>query len=86
MARAACSTAKADGNGGQTIEDTGPLTKKRMETIDEETVAAAKDFIKRQTRGRQAVLLLVERHPHALPHPREEPRTATRATTNTPTA
>ncbi|HSR88173.1 MAG TPA: arylsulfatase, partial [Pontiella sp.] len=34
--------------GKQTIEDTGPLTKKRMETIDEETVAAAKDFIKRQ--------------------------------------
>jgi len=39
---------KADGKGGQTIEDTGPLTKKRMETIDEETVAAAKDFIKRK--------------------------------------
>ncbi len=39
---------KADGKGGQTIEDTGPLTKKRMETIDEETVAAAKDFITRQ--------------------------------------
>ena len=30
---------KADGRGGQTIEDTGPLTKKRMETIDEETLA-----------------------------------------------
>jgi arylsulfatase len=29
------------------IEDTGPLTKKRMETIDEETLAAAIDFIKR---------------------------------------
>ncbi|MCA9042114.1 MAG: sulfatase-like hydrolase/transferase, partial [Planctomycetaceae bacterium] len=39
---------KADGNGGQTIEDTGPLNKKRMETIDDETVAAAKDFIKRK--------------------------------------
>jgi arylsulfatase A-like enzyme len=34
--------------GKQTIEDTGPLTKKRMETVDEETVAAAIDFIKRQ--------------------------------------
>src|SRR6056297_341668 len=33
-------------NGTQTIEDTGPLTKKRMETIDEETLAAAKDFIR----------------------------------------
>ncbi len=27
------------------IEDTGPLTKKRMETVDDETVAAAKKFI-----------------------------------------
>src|SRR5262245_48254537 len=33
------------------IEDTGPLTKKRMETIDEETVAAAIDFIQRQNRA-----------------------------------
>ncbi len=39
---------KADGRGGQTIVDTGPLTKKRMETIDDETVAAAKEFIERQ--------------------------------------
>jgi arylsulfatase len=39
---------KADGKGGQTIEDTGPLTRKRMETIDDESIAAAKDFIKRQ--------------------------------------
>lgn len=38
----------SDGKGGQRIEDTGPLTKKRMETIDDETVAAAKDFIKKQ--------------------------------------
>ena len=36
---------KADGKGGQTIEDTGALTKKRMETIDDETIAAAKEFI-----------------------------------------
>jgi arylsulfatase len=42
---------KADGNGGQTIENTGPLTKKRMETIDDETVAAAQEFITRQTRA-----------------------------------
>ncbi|MFC2046122.1 arylsulfatase [Chloroflexota bacterium] len=33
--------------GKQKIEDTGPLTKKRMETCDTEFVAAAKDFIKR---------------------------------------
>lgn len=40
----------ADGKGGQTIENRGPLTKKRMETIDEETLAAAKDFITRQAK------------------------------------
>jgi len=38
----------ADGKGGQKVEDTGPLTKKRMETVDDETMAAAIDFIKRQ--------------------------------------
>ncbi|MCW5558326.1 MAG: arylsulfatase [Verrucomicrobiae bacterium] len=44
---------KADGNGGQTIENTGPLTRKRMETIDEETLAAAKEFITRQVQAGQ---------------------------------
>jgi arylsulfatase len=34
--------------GKQTIEDTGALTKKRMETIDDETSAAAIDFMRRQ--------------------------------------
>ena len=33
------------------IEDTGPLTKKRMETIDDETSAAAIDFMQRQARA-----------------------------------
>ena len=36
--------------GKQKIEDTGLLTKKRMETVDDETLAAAKDFIKRQVK------------------------------------
>ena len=35
----------ADGNGGQRIDDTGPLTKKRMETIDDEVTDKALDFI-----------------------------------------
>ena len=39
---------KADGEGGQTIENTGALSSKRMETIDEEFLGAAKDFIKRK--------------------------------------
>ena len=34
--------------GKQKIEDTGPLTKKRMETVDEEFLGAAMDFIDRQ--------------------------------------
>ena len=33
------------------IEDTGPLTRKRMETIDDDTAAAAIDFIRRQTKA-----------------------------------
>jgi arylsulfatase len=33
--------------GKQRIEDTGPLTKKRMETVDEEFLAAGLDFIDR---------------------------------------
>jgi arylsulfatase A-like enzyme len=39
--------------GKQTIEDTGPLTKKRMETIDDETADAAIDFMQRQVRAKQ---------------------------------
>jgi arylsulfatase len=38
----------AQPDGTQRVEDTGPLTRKRMETVDEETLAAAKDFIQRQ--------------------------------------
>ena len=37
--------------GKQTIEDTGPLNRKRMETIDDETSAAAIDFMQRQVRA-----------------------------------
>jgi len=36
----------ANADGTQKIEDTGPLTKKRMETVDDETVAAAIGFMK----------------------------------------
>src|SRR5215475_11146603 len=37
--------------GKQRIVDTGPLTRKRMETIDDETVAAALDFMERQVKA-----------------------------------
>ena len=35
----------ADGKGGQKIDDTGPLTRQRMETVDGEIFAAAEKFI-----------------------------------------
>jgi arylsulfatase A-like enzyme len=37
----------AQEDGTQKIEDTGPLTKKRMETVDEETTKAALDFMQK---------------------------------------
>jgi arylsulfatase A-like enzyme len=37
----------ANPDGTQKIEDTGPLTRKRMETIDEEVTAKALDFMER---------------------------------------
>ncbi|WP_372928988.1 arylsulfatase [Methyloceanibacter sp.] len=39
----------AQDDGTQKIEDTGPLTKKRMETVDDETSERAIEFIKEQT-------------------------------------
>ncbi|MFY8351291.1 arylsulfatase [Pseudoalteromonas sp. SSM20] len=35
------------------IEDTGPLTKKRMETVDDEATAAAIDFMQRQVKKKK---------------------------------
>ena len=43
----------ANGDGTQRIEDTGPLTRKRMETCDEEFRDAALEFIGRQQRAEQ---------------------------------
>jgi len=47
----------ADGNGGQTIKDTGPLTKKRMETIDEEITSAALAWMEKQAKADQPFFL-----------------------------
>ena len=55
--------------GKQTIEDTGALTKKRMETCDDEFVAAAKDFIKRQSKaGKPFFVWLNTTHMHFKTH------------------
>ncbi len=37
--------------GKQVIENTGPLTRKRMETVDEEFIGAALDFMDRKTKA-----------------------------------
>jgi arylsulfatase len=66
---------KADGKGGQTIKDTGPLTKKRMETVDEETLAMAKDFIKRnQAEGKPFFCWWNATRMHFRTHVKEENR------------
>ena len=47
----------SDGKGGQKIEDTGPLTKKRMETIDEEVHAAAMKFMDQSAKDKKPFFL-----------------------------
>ncbi len=43
--------------GKQKVTDTGPLTKKRMETIDEEITAAALDWMEKQAKADQPFFL-----------------------------
>jgi arylsulfatase A-like enzyme len=55
--------------GKQKIEDTGPLTAKRMETCDDDFVSAAKDFIKRQREaGKPFFVWLNTTHMHLFTH------------------
>ena len=59
--------------GKQKIEDTGPLTKKRMETCDDDFVAAATDFIKRQNKaGKPFFVWLNTTHMHLYTHTKKE--------------
>ncbi len=62
--------------GKQRIEDTGPLTKKRMETIDDETVARLHRLHQAPAGSRHALLRVDEHDPHAPAHPHQagEPR------------
>lgn len=63
----------ADGN----IEDTGPLTKKRMETVDEETSAAAIDFMNRQVeQGKPFFIWMNTTRMHFRTHVKAENRSA----------
>ncbi len=55
--------------GKQKLKDTGPLTTKRMETCDDEFVAAAQDFIRRQKRaGKPFFVWLNFTHMHCFTH------------------
>ncbi|RZT94977.1 arylsulfatase [Rivibacter subsaxonicus] len=63
----------ADGKGGQKIENTGPLTKKRMETCDDEFMAAAKKFIKAAHKaGEPFFVWFNTSHMHAWTHVKPE--------------
>jgi arylsulfatase A-like enzyme len=61
--------------GKQTIEDSGPLTRKRMETIDDETSDAAVDYITRQAKaGKPFFCWFNSTRMHAFTHVRAEHR------------
>jgi arylsulfatase A-like enzyme len=61
--------------GKQTIEDTGPLTKKRMETIDDETSTAAEDFMDREVKaGKPFFVWMNTTRMHLRTHVRAEHR------------
>src|SRR5213595_3572470 len=47
----------SDGKGGQKVTDTGPLTKKRMETIDEEITDRAMAWMEKQAKADQPFFL-----------------------------
>ena len=59
--------------GKQRIEDTGPLTKKRMETIDDETTEACIDFIRRQHEAETPFFVWMNTtHMHYVTHTKPE--------------
>lgn len=61
--------------GKQTIQDMGPLTKKRMETIDDETFDKAIDFIKRQNAdGKPFFVWMNATRMHVFTHVRQSMR------------
>ena len=59
--------------GKQTIKDTGPLTKKRMETCDDDFAERSVDFLKRQkAAGKPAFLWVNFTHMHFRTHTKPE--------------
>jgi arylsulfatase A-like enzyme len=65
----------AEDGGSQRIEDTGPLTKKRMETVDDEFLAAASGFIRDKAAAEQPFFLWFNAtHMHFRTHVKPESR------------
>ncbi len=59
--------------GKQIIKDTGPLTKKRMETIDDDVANRAAEFIQRQTKAAKPFFVWVNfTHMHARTYAKPE--------------
>jgi arylsulfatase A-like enzyme len=59
--------------GKQKIEDTGPLTKKRMETVDDDVAARGADFIERQVKAGKPVFAWINfTHMHFRTHVKPE--------------
>ncbi len=59
--------------GKQMCKDTGPLTKKRMETIDDDIASRAADFIQRQNKaGKPAFVWVNFTHMHLRTHTKPE--------------
>jgi arylsulfatase len=66
---------KVGKNGKQKIEDTGPLTRKRMETIDDEIIDGAIDFITRKhEEGKPFFIWINTTHMHFRTHPKRRSR------------
>jgi arylsulfatase A-like enzyme len=63
----------ANPDGSQRIEDTGPLTKKRMETVDEEFLGEAQRFIREASEGDEPFFVWFNTtHMHFRTHTKEE--------------
>ena len=63
----------ANPDGTQKIEDTGPLTKKRMETIDDDIAARSAEFLEKQVKADKPVFLWVNfTHMHFRTHTKPE--------------
>lgn len=59
--------------GKQTIKDTGPLTKKRMETIDDDIANRAADFVSRHAKAGKPFFVWVKfTHMHFRTYPKPE--------------